>query len=416
MKGYYIMKAKYLMLVAVLAFTFTACEKQSPYDTQSPDDAPLILIPYESDQTGSVIYVEEKLPEPYVDSVVVTPSAHTTVNWYLDGVLVHTGTKINKCFPAGTYALLIEAVTSKGKKTSRSGKLTVKAAADDPYVSSRFLAPGVTMTVEGKNLDQVDKIILSTDFYGNDSVCTVVPKNVGATQMDVTLPAIEGGTYYLCLLTKDGKIFGSEKLQVADEPVILSGFTSFNGGEEWVFSGANLQDVISVKIGDTVITTLTATATSVSLQAPNLAEGEYTLSMQNQDGSAVLFYTTAGLVKEVKTRASAAGETSIWEGSVVVDWDKANVHLEKSVMANVPAGATVYVYYNVPEATYHALRVVVAPDWSADILPQVDEMQLQANPYSFVYDSTSKALAEADDKNGILVTGHGLEIIQITYR
>ena len=197
--------------------------------------------------------------------------------------------------------------------------------------------------------------------------------------------------------------------------MVLSGFLSFSGGAEWVLGGVNLQDVVSVKVGDAIITDLTVTATSVTLKAPDLAEGEYNLSMQNKDGSAVLFFTSDGLVAEVKTRASAAGETTIWEGSVVINWGDANVNVEKSVMSNVPAGATVYVYYNVPEAEYHALRVVVAPDWSADILTQVD-MAGKQSPYSFVYSSESKALAEADDKNGILVTGFGLEIIQITYR
>lgn len=413
------MKAKNILLLAALTLGFMACEKNTPFDTQSEDDSPRILVPYETE--NGIIEVSITNPDPYVDSVVVTPSAHTKVNWYIDGTLVHTADassqfKINKSFPTGIYALLIEAVTTQGKKTSRSGKLIVKPAAADPYIKTRVMAPGVEMTLDGQNLEQIDQFVLSKDLYGAEVICSVVPTSKEAGKMNVTLPALEDGTYYMGLLDAEGTRFGSDKLEVRNASIVLSGYLSFSGGAEWVLNGANLQDVVSVKVGDVTITDLTATATSVTFQAPNLEEGEYSLSMQNRDGSAVLFYTSAGLENEVQTRASAAGETTIWEGSCVINWGDANVNIEKSVMADVPAGATVYVYYNVPDAEYHSLRVVVAPDWCADILPQVDGMNAQPNPYSFVYDSNSKALAEADDKNGILITGFGLEIIQVTYK
>ena len=114
------MKTKYILLLAALAFCFASCEDNTPFETQSPDDAPLILIPYES--TSGTITMTQSNPEtPCADSVVVTPSAYTTVNWYFDGQLVFTGTKLNKCFPSGQYDLVIEAVTQAGKKTSRTG-------------------------------------------------------------------------------------------------------------------------------------------------------------------------------------------------------------------------------------------------------------------------------------------------------
>ncbi len=410
------MKTKFLYLAAIaLLVSLTACEKKAPYDLQSPDDNPLILVPYEGDN-GTAVNVSVTNPDPYVDSVIVVPSAYTTVNWYLDNVLVHTGNKINQCFPTGTYNLLIEAVTNAGKRTTRSGKLTVSPAATDPYVSTRVLAPGVAMTIEGKNLDQVAKVLLARDFYGKDTVCSLVPTNVEASKAEVTLPGMADGTYYICLLNSEGVIFGSDKLKVQSSPMALSGFTSFSAGEEWVITGVNLKNVASVKVGELVITELVATSTSVTLVGPDMPEGEYTMTMQNADGSAVLFYTSSGMVTEVKVRSSAAGETTIWEGSCVINWGDANVHVEKSKMAAVPAGAKVFVYFNVPDAEYHALRVVVAPDWSHDILPQVDGMENQPNPYSFIYDETSKAKAESDEKDGILVTGFGLEIIQITYK
>jgi len=119
------MKAKSILLLAALAFSFMACEKQSPFDTQTEDDYPLILKPYNESGTGSFIYTLATETTPLVDSVVVTPSKYTTVNWYVDSTLVHTGTKIDMCFSKGFHDLLIEAVTTKGKRTERTGLVIV---------------------------------------------------------------------------------------------------------------------------------------------------------------------------------------------------------------------------------------------------------------------------------------------------
>ena len=117
---------KFWIYLAALAVSFTACQSNEPFDTQDENDAPLILKPYSEALTGSFIYWLTDENTPLVDSVVVTPSNYTTVNWYVNGVLVHTGTKINQTFPQGTHDLLIEAVTTKGKRTTRTGLIMVK--------------------------------------------------------------------------------------------------------------------------------------------------------------------------------------------------------------------------------------------------------------------------------------------------
>lgn len=123
------MKTKYILLIAALTVFMISCEKKAPYDTQDENDAPLILKPYSASLTGSFIYWLDDENTALVDSVVVTPSRYTTVNWYVDDVLVNTGTKINQTFAKGTHDLLIEAVTTQGKRTTRSGLIMV-----DPHV------------------------------------------------------------------------------------------------------------------------------------------------------------------------------------------------------------------------------------------------------------------------------------------
>lgn len=120
------MKKIFYIAALALLVSFTACQNQEPYDTQDENDAPLILKPYSESLTGSFIYWLEDENTPLVDSVVVTPSRYTMVNWYVDDVLVHTGTKISQTFTQGTHDLRIEAVTTKGKSTTREGLIFVK--------------------------------------------------------------------------------------------------------------------------------------------------------------------------------------------------------------------------------------------------------------------------------------------------
>ena len=175
------MKKIYLWLIAALAVCFASCEKNEPYDTQSADDAPLILKPYNESGTGSFTYTLASPETPLVDSVTVTPSAYTTVNWYLEGQLVHTGTKINMCFLAGKYALTIEAVTTTGKRTQRTGTVTVKPNATDPYseapAEGRHMVPKSNVSITGSNLSKVAEVEISKDVFGVKVLKAVTPSS-----------------------------------------------------------------------------------------------------------------------------------------------------------------------------------------------------------------------------------------------
>lgn len=411
------MKTKNILLLAALfaGFVLVSCEKQEPFDTQSESDAPLILKPYNESGTGSFTYSLANPDTPLLDSVTVTPSRYTTVNWYLDGLLVFTGTKINMCFPAGTYSLVIEAVTTAGKKTQRTGSVIVKPYDTDPYAAApaggRHLVPKVETTLDGQNLSKVAHLVISRDVFGTDEVTNFAPASVSDDKLTFTLPELADGKYFLRLKDAEGKLYGSDAIEVHNASVALSGFNQFVPGEEWTITGVDLQNVKSVTIDETTITELTATATTVTLIAPEAEVGEHTLSMKNADGSAVLFITAAGAVDKATTVVSS--ETTLWEGSCVINWGDSNIKLTAANMAVVPVGATINVYFNVPDAEYHALRIT-DDWWTHDILPQVDGMADQPNPYSFVYEEADKAAV--DQTGQMLVTGFGLEITKITFK
>ena len=405
-----------LLLIAMAAATIlTGCQPEAPFDTQSPNDAPIILTPYNESGTGTFTYDLLNPDTPLYDSVTVTPSAYTTINWYLDQQLVYTGVKIDMCFPAGTYALTIEAVTQAGLRTERTGTVTVHPYDYDPYsaapAAGRHLAPGVETQIDGQNLSKAKAVIIANDVFGSEVVHTITPTYQEDGFLKFILPQTEDGSYFLLLQDANSKLYGADNIDVHNGAVALAGFQEMPAGKEWVITGVNLQNVTKVMVDGNEITELQATASSVTLTAPALEAGEYTLAMFNEDGSAVLFITNEGAVEQVKTLVPS--ETTIWTGAVTIDWNADLVKVDASAMAAVPVGATIYVYYEVPAADYHAMRVTT-PWWDYDFLPQVDGMENQPNPYSFTYEAAGK---EAVDRTGAMsVVGFGLTVTKITFK
>ena len=405
-----------LLLIAMAAATIlTGCQPEAPFDTQSPDDAPLILTPYNESGTGTFTYDLLNPDTPLYDSVTVTPSKYTTINWYLNKQLVHTGTKIDMCFPAGNYALVIEAVTQAGLRTERTGTVTVHPYDYDPYsaapAAGRHVVPGMDVTLDGQNLSKVESVILTKDLFGSNPAATIEPKSKTDVALSFELPSLEDGTYFLRLIDAEGKIYGADNVDVHNGAVALAGFAEMPAGKEWVITGVNLQDVTKVVVDGTEITDLQVTATSVTLTAPEAEVGPHTLSMVNNDGSAVIFITAEGSLSEVTTMVSA--ETTLWTGPVTLDWNADLVKVDASVMAQVPVGATIFVYYDVIAADYHALRVTT-PWWDFDFLPQVDGMENQPNPYSFTYTEDGKKKVE--ETGAMSAVGFGLDITKITFK
>jgi len=411
------MKKYIYIALAITCMGLMGCQNETPFDTQSPDDDPIILKPYNESGTGSFTYILANPDTPLFDSVTVTPSSYTTVNWYIDDVLVYTGTKIEEYFYAGSYTLRIEAVTSAGKSTHRDGSVTVNPYDTDPQANTpaggRHLVPGVEMTVEGQNLDDVSKLVVTGDLYGNDVICTIDPTYQEDGLIKFIMPATADGEYYLFFQDAQGNRYGADQVQVHNGAVVLGGYDTFVPESEWVITGVNLQDVASVKVDETVITDLTVTATSVTLTAPAAEVGAHTLSMKNKDGSDVMFVTAAGTLTEVLTVVSA--ETTIWTGPAALAWDAEVVKVTKETMADIAVGSTIYLYFEVQAgAEYYALRVTT-PWWDGyDLVPQIDGANTLPNPYGFEYTAERKGFVETC--GAMSVVGNGLTITKITYK
>jgi hypothetical protein len=274
------------------------------------------------------------------------------------------------------------------------------------------MVPNKNVVITGSHLADVAEVEISKDVFGVKVLHTVTPTTAVDNQLEFTVPDLESGAYFVRLKNASGKRYGADMIQVHTTPVILDGYKTFTPGNPWTLTGLLLENVKSIQLGDTTITEVTATETSVTFTAPSFELGAYKLSMQNEDGSAVMFYTSEGEVTQVTTNATF--ETTLWTGPVTIDWNADLVKVEASTMAQVPVGATVFIYFEIPDAEYHALRVTT-PWWDGyDLVPQINGFESYSSPFSFTY--TDGCKGNVDLCGAMSVVGFGVTVLKITYK
>ena len=218
MKQYKVKVLKAMMMLLAVGFalagtsTLSSCSSDDePYFTASEDDNPRIL---NTDLADSKINRKTN----YKLEIKVTPAHYTTVTWLLDGKQIAEGNTIDQTLPLGDHELKIVATTTKGKTTSRTLKVTVIPAADDPVLGTNanelWVAPGETTTIRNcKNLvDHVQKVLID----GKEAAFKVLDKG---TALKVTAPSdLANGDYDITLVDGSGVQFPCGKIKVTTEP------------------------------------------------------------------------------------------------------------------------------------------------------------------------------------------------------
>lgn len=210
-----VLKAMMMLLAVGFALagtsTLSSCSSDDePYFTVSEDDNPRIL---NTDLADSKIDRKTN----YKLEIKVTPVHYTTVTWLLDGTQIYEGTTIDQTLPVGNHELKIVATTTKGKSTSRTLKVTVTPAADDPALgtnaSELWVAPGAETTIHKcKNLGTVTKVMVG----GQEVAFEVLEEG---TALKLTAPAgLENGDYDITLVDGEGNQFSGGKIKVTTEP------------------------------------------------------------------------------------------------------------------------------------------------------------------------------------------------------
>lgn len=210
-----VLKAMMMLLAVGFALagtsTLSSCSSDDePYFTASEDDNPRIL---NTDLADSKIDRKTN----YKLEIKVTPVHYTTVTWLLDGTKIAEGTTIDQPLPLGDHELKIVATTTKGKTTSRTLKVTVIPAADDPVLGTNanelWVAPGAETTIHNcKNLGTVTKVMVG----GKEVAFEILEEG---TAMKLTAPAdLENGDYAITLVDGDGVEFPGGTIKVTSEP------------------------------------------------------------------------------------------------------------------------------------------------------------------------------------------------------
>ena len=211
-----VLKAMMMLLAVGFALagtsTLSSCSSDDdPYFTVSEDDAPRIL---NTDLADSKIDRKTN----YKLEIKVTPVHYTTVTWLLDGTQIAEGNTIDQTLPVGNHELKIVATTTKGKSTSRTLKVTVTPAADDPALgtnaSELWVAPGETTTIRNcKNLvDHVQKVLID----GKEAAFEVLDEGKA---LKVTAPSgLANGDYDITLVDGSGVQFPCGTIKVTTEP------------------------------------------------------------------------------------------------------------------------------------------------------------------------------------------------------
>lgn len=211
-----VLKAWMMLFAMSLALagtaTLSSCSSNDdPYFTVSEDDDPRIL------NTDLVDDSKIDRKTNYKLEIKVTPVHYTTVTWLLDGTQIAEGTTIDQPLPLGEHELKIVATTTKGKSTSRTLKVTVIPAADDPALgtnaSELWVAPGAETTIHNcQNLGTVTKVMV-----GGKEVTFKVLEEGKALKL-TTPTGLENGDYDITLVDGEGNQFSGGTIKVTTEP------------------------------------------------------------------------------------------------------------------------------------------------------------------------------------------------------
>lgn len=208
-----------VMVVLSMGILSSCSEDNDGFITATEDDFPQILLPWfgEWENGEPAVYKNISRDIEFIDSVTVTPALYTTVEWLIDDEKMHEGKKIQHTFLAGEYVLKIVATTTKGKSTSRTGKLVVRPLDSDPTpgndIRDRQVVPGQSARLHGTNMDKVVKITIG----GKEATANFVEHDYD-DYVEYIVPAdLALGTYRMTLTDSDGNVYGADKIVVSDE-------------------------------------------------------------------------------------------------------------------------------------------------------------------------------------------------------
>ena len=447
--------------------SLTGCSDKEPFITAGPDDTPRFLSPssiegtitVSRNQTREDVFVFPNKDVDGVEEMVVTPANYVTIEWISDGYVLGTGTSFSKQFEAGDYELLIKVTTQAGKVATRTVKLSVSALATDPQINkkekNRWLNPGQPLTIEGSNLTGVKTLVFTP---AKENEVTRADEPVVAEDGSIELPcevAEDGnsvvvtlpegmakGNYRVSAVKDNGERFGCGLVTVTDEEWVdpnVEKITLWEGSQFINWGEANVRiaadQVADIPEGTIIYVTYTLPEAEYHQMrvttdwwdyeivpqfdftgsTPNPYGFEYSAEVKEkiQTEGGFLFVGFGYEIQEIYYEA-VSGETVLWEENPVdINWGDSNIHLTSEQLASVQPGASIFVYYELIDAEYHAMRIT-SNQWSYEFVPQFDLTTESPMPYEFEY--TAEHQQKAQEQEGMLVVGFGYRVSKITFK
>jgi hypothetical protein len=411
-----------LMAVLALSLSFSACTEEDPFETITPEDEPRILDPiFANGQNGELPLIAEINRDANLTmELVVTPSAYSTVTWFIDGYEVHEGTDIDINLKAGTYLLKVLVTTDAGKSTYRQGNVKVNPLPGDPWATvkgfERFIMPGTKALLYGDNLNVVKSIVMGGKTI-ND--LTYV-ENADGNYIEYTVPAdLSEGQHRVLLVDEGGSDYGANTVTVTKSALVTEGASRVNPNSEWRISGLNMDQIASLTIAGQTITNFTGkTATELVLISPKLEPGTYSMTGKTVSSTDVQFYTSGSVNTEITVTISS--ETVLFEGHHYVSWVFADGNpnktfnlIGKDVFAAISAGSTLSIHYSIEPADADRQLQTTTGWWTK--LPGTDAVILNADGVVDVL-LTQEALDLIQAQDGFLCVGHGYYVDLVTVK
>lgn len=220
-----------VMVVLSMGMLCSCSEDNDGFITATEDDFPQILLPWfgEWENGEPAVYKNISRDIEFIDSVTVTPALYTTVEWLIDDEKIQEGKKIQHTFLAGEYILKVVATTTKGKSTSRTGKLIVRALDSDPIpgndIRDRQVVPGSVVKLHGTNMEKVTKISI-----GDKEVATAFIDKGEKSYVEYTVPVdLALGSYRVTLTDNEGNVYGGGKIEISDTAPVVTEETLWEG-------------------------------------------------------------------------------------------------------------------------------------------------------------------------------------------
>lgn len=383
------------------------------------DDAPRILntdIPEWVDgKPGQLISIERTTNFSF--EIIVTPVDYTTVNWNIDGEDVFTGAEIDMPLLAGIHDVVVTATTKKNLSTKRDFYVTVRPVDGDPVLTdipaNRVAAPGTDVAVEGTNLANIKKVALgSTEIEVSSATATslafTVPASIANDVYDLVLIDAEGtklGGVYTSSIP-GGVQYATYTLSISSSPFVIEGELRAKPGAEVTLHGINMDNVASLKLGDTDVTIGSKAFDNLVFTCPALEAGDYELTGKDTAGAAISFNGNES------AKVTVTSEVTLWEGSFNVTWGTPFDALKDTFPTLVSAGTVVRAYVN------GSGQGSMCTAWWNNILtgkgdPERGDIAISGEMV-LEYALTEFSMELMNTQNGVLFVGDGYTITRIT--